>query len=47
MKQLIRSIGLILIVYSFLPNTVHEMTLAQKIMFGLGASWLFYEGGKK
>lgn len=47
MKQLIRSVGFIFIAYSFVPNTIHEMTLAQKIMFGLGASWLFYEGGRK
>ena len=43
MKQLLRPIGFILILY----NIIHEMTLAQKIMFGLGASWLFYEGGRK
>ena len=46
-KQLFRSIGFILILYSVAPNIIHEMTLAQKIMFGLGASWLFYEGGRK
>ncbi|HEL1546897.1 hypothetical protein [Streptococcus suis] len=47
MKQLLRSVGFILIFYSVAPNVIHEMTLAQKIMFGLGASWLFYEGGKR
>ncbi|MDE1692865.1 hypothetical protein PWF76_09235 [Streptococcus suis] len=47
MKQLLRPFGLMLIIYSFVPNTIHEMTLAQKIMFGLGASWLFYEGDRK
>ncbi|HEL1698407.1 hypothetical protein [Streptococcus suis] len=47
MKQLLRSFGFILIFYLFVPNIIHEMTLAQKIMFGLGASWLFYEGGRK
>ena len=47
MKQLLRSIGFILILYSVVPSTIHEMTLAQKIMFGLGVSWLFYEGGRK
>ncbi|NQG47270.1 hypothetical protein HO772_04165 [Streptococcus suis] len=47
MKQLLRSVGFMLIFYSFVPNIIHEMTLAQKIMFGLGASWLFYEGGRK
>lgn len=47
MKQLIRSFGLMLILYSFVPNTIHEMTLAQKITFWLGASWLFYEGDRK
>lgn len=47
MKQLLRSFGFILIIYSFVPDTIREMTLAQKIMFGLGASWLFYEGGRK
>lgn len=47
MKQLLRSVGFILIIYSFVPNTIHEMTIAQKIMFGLGASWLFYEGDRK
>ncbi|MBY4977003.1 hypothetical protein [Streptococcus suis] len=47
MKQLTRSLGFILIFNSVVPNVIHEMTLAQKIMFGLGASWLFYEGGKK
>lgn len=41
MKQLFRSIGFILILYSVAPNII------QKIMFGLGASWLFYEGGGK
>ncbi|GEM_PF-4193215 len=47
MKQLLRSIGFILILYSVAPNVIHEMTLAQKIMFVLGASWLSYEGGGK
>lgn len=47
MKRLTRSLGFILILYSFVPNIIHEMTFAQKIMFGLGASWLFYEGGGK
>lgn len=47
MKQLLRSVGFILIFYSVAPNIIREMTLAQKIMFGLGASWLFYEGGGK
>lgn len=47
MKQLLRSFGFVLIFYSFTPNIIHEMTLAQKMMFGLGASWLFYEGGRK
>lgn len=47
MRQLLRSVGFMLIIYSFVPNTIHEMTLAQIIMFGLGASWLFYEGGRK
>ncbi len=47
MKQLLRSIGFILILYSVAPNIIHEMTLAQKIMFVLGASWLFYEGDRK
>ena len=47
MKQLFRSIGFILILYSVAPKTIHEMTLAQIIMFGLGVSWLFYEGGRK
>ncbi|HEM4182209.1 TPA: hypothetical protein U1W88_000794 [Streptococcus suis] len=47
MKQLTRSIGFLLIFYSVAPNVIHEMTLAQKMMFGLGASWLFYEGGRK
>ncbi|HEM4322834.1 TPA: hypothetical protein U1X88_001837 [Streptococcus suis] len=47
MKQLLKSVGFILIFYSVAPNIIHEMTLAQKIMFGLGASWLFHEGGGK
>ena len=47
MKQLLRSIGFILILYSVAPNIIHEMTLAQKIMFVLGASLLFHEGGRK
>lgn len=47
MKELLRSVGFILIFYSVAPNIIHEMTLAQDIMFGLGASWLFYEGGRK
>ncbi|CYX01010.1 hypothetical protein HO755_05355 [Streptococcus suis] len=47
MKQLLRSVGFILIFYSVVPNVIRDMTLAQKIMFGLGASWLFYEGGRK
>lgn len=47
MEQLFRSFGFIMIIYSFVPNTIHEMTLAQKVMFGLGVSWLFYEGGRK
>ena len=47
MKQLFKSIGFILIFYSIVPNIIKEMTLAQDIMFGLGASWLFYEGGGK
>ncbi|NQK92951.1 hypothetical protein HO498_01375 [Streptococcus suis] len=47
MKQLLRSIGFMLIFYSLAPNIIREMTLAQKIIFGLGASWLFYEGGRK
>ncbi|MDG3136727.1 hypothetical protein MKL28_08555 [Streptococcus suis] len=47
MKQLLRSFGFILILYLFVSNIINEMTLAQKIMFGLGASWLFYEGGRK
>ncbi|HEL1579434.1 TPA: hypothetical protein TZN93_000996 [Streptococcus suis] len=47
MKQLLRSLGFILIFYSLAPNIIREMTLAQDIMFGLGASWLFYEGGRK
>ncbi|HEM5056634.1 TPA: hypothetical protein U1251_001899 [Streptococcus suis] len=47
MKQLLRSIGFILIFYSLAPNIIREMTLAQDIMFGLGVSWLFYEGGRK
>jgi uncharacterized membrane protein len=45
--QILRSVGFILIIYSLVPNTINDMTLAQKIMFGLGASWLFYAGGKK
>ncbi len=47
MKQLLRSIGPVLILYSVAPNIIHEMTLAQKTMFVLGASWLSYEGGGK
>lgn len=47
MKQVLRSVGFILIFYSVVPNIIKEMTLAQDIMFGLGASWLFYEGGRK
>ncbi|MEG3322294.1 hypothetical protein RFL32_11565 [Streptococcus suis] len=47
MKQLLRSLGFILIFYSLAPNIILEMTLAQDIMFGLGASWLIYEGGRK
>ena len=47
MEQQLRSIGFILILYSLAPNIIHEMTLAQKIMFVLGASWLFYEGDRK
>ena len=47
MKQLLRSIGPVLILYSVAPNIVREMTFAQIIMFGLGASWLSYEGGRK
>ena len=47
MKQLLRSIGFILILYSVAPNIIHEMTLAQKIMFVLGASLLVHEGGRK
>lgn len=47
MKQLLRSIGFILIFYSVAPKVIHEMTLTQMIMFGLGASWLFYEEGRK
>lgn len=47
MKQLFRSCGFILIFYSVAPDIMHEMTLVQKIIFGLGASWLFYEGGRK
>ena len=45
MKQQLRSIGFILIFYSLDPDIVREMTFAQIIMFGLGVSWLFYEGG--
>ncbi|MDW8760409.1 hypothetical protein Q7W32_11490 [Streptococcus suis] len=47
MKQLLRSLGLILIFFSVVPNVIREMTLVQTIMFGLGASWLFYEEGRK
>ena len=47
MKKLLRSIGPILLFYSVVPNIIKEMTLAQDIMFGLGASWLFYEGDRK
>ena len=47
MKQQFRSVGFILILYSVAPNIIHEMTLAQKIMFVLGASWLSYEGDRK
>ena len=47
MKQLLRSVGFIFIAHSFVPNIIHEMTLAQRIIFGLGASLLFYEGGRK
>lgn len=47
MKQLLRTVGFILIFYSIVPNIIKEMTLAQDIMFGLGASWLFYEGDRK
>ena len=47
MKQLLRSIGFIFIFYSLAPDIVREMTFAQIIMFGLGVSWLFYEGGTK
>ena len=47
MKQQLRSIGFILIFDSLAPNIVREMTFAQIIMFGLGVSWLFYEGGIK
>ncbi len=47
MKQLLRSFGFILIIYLFVPNAILEMTLAQKITFGLGVSWLFYEGDRK
>ena len=47
MKQLLRSIGFILILYSVAPNFINEMTLAQKIMFVLGANWLYYEGDRK
>ena len=47
MKQLFRAFGFILIFYSIVPNIIKEMTLAQDIMFGLGASWLFYEGDRK
>ncbi|HEM2826363.1 TPA: hypothetical protein U0650_001308 [Streptococcus suis] len=28
-------------------NRQRELALAQKIMFGLGSSWLFYEGDRK
>lgn len=47
MKQFLRSVGFILIIYLFVPDAIREMTLAQKIMFGVGASLLFYEGGRK
>ena len=47
MKQLLRTVGFILLFYSVVPNIIKEMTLAQDIMFGLGASWLFYEGDRK
>ena len=47
MKKLLRIVGLTLILYSIAPNIIQEMTLAQKILFGLGASWLFYEGDRK
>ncbi len=47
MKQFLRSVGFILIIYLFVPDAIREMTLAQKIMFGLGVNWLFYEGGRK
>ena len=43
MKQLLRTVGFILTFYSIAPDIIKEMTLAQDIMFGLGASWLFYE----
>ena len=46
MKQSFRSIGCILILYSVAPNIINEMTLAQKIMFVLGASLLSHEGGR-
>lgn len=47
MKQFLRSVGFILIIYLFVPDAIREMTLTQKIMFGVGASLLFYEGGRK
>ena len=47
MKQQLRSVGFILIFCSLAPKIIREMTFAQIIMFGLGVSWLFYEGGTK
>ena len=47
MKQQLRYVGFILIFCSLAPKIIREMTFAQIIMFGLGVSWLFYEGGGK
>ena len=47
MEQQLRSIGFILIFYSVVPKIIREMTFSQIIMFGLGVSWLFYEGERK
>ena len=47
MKQLLRPIGFILILCSVAPNIIHEMTLAQKIMFVLGASFYFMKEAEK
>ena len=44
---LIRSIGFILIFYSIAPDIIKWMTFSQIIMFGLGVSWIFYEGERK